>query len=279
MVGLLTKKISFLFSSDPLNGAINKSENGSDFTVQLNEPISIPDNAVDCSLRLLTASIWFTTPNISIALNNNTIFYFNGANKIIVIDDGLYSLGDLNLVIARELVLNGDPSDLFTLVGDNSTQKVLICFTTNNVTIDFTPPNTPRILLGFDSIVTPASVADTCVKGTEVAAFNSLEAYLITGNLISDGIPANSINSGIMAFVLPDAQPGFQINFAPFVPISVSATELIGKSKNVLRFSLRDQNLVRVDTNEENYSFTVEISYTIPFILPQLTQRELTQRG
>jgi hypothetical protein len=91
---------------------------------------------------------------------------------------------------------------------------------------------------------------------------------LIRSNLVSQGIPVNSIGQGIIAQVPITVPPGSQINYSPFNPIPVDASELIGIGKNTFSFSLCDQNLRATPTAGETWNFVVVLNY---FIL--LTER------
>ena len=59
---------SFFFSSDTVAGAQNVSSDGTRFSVQLADPIAIPDGALTCELGVVTASIWNNSPNIGAGL-------------------------------------------------------------------------------------------------------------------------------------------------------------------------------------------------------------------
>lgn len=266
---LIEIKETYVFSSDVDSGAKNRSELGDYFQVQLNNPLKVPADALNCNLRVLQSNIWYTTPNISVIQNNNTIYYNNGVDKTIILPNGLYGIGDLNLALARELVANGDASDLFTLLADNATQRVVIFFNATGVTIDFTQPNTPRDILGFNNppVVIGPSITGNGITGNAVAGFNSLEAFVISGDIVSNGIPTNSIARGVLAYIPITTEVGLQNIYSPFNPLMIDGTELIGKSKNVLNFYLTDQNLRPLDTNSENWSFIIELSYNIPVLL------------
>ena len=56
-MSLIEKQISYIFISDPADGAKNVSVNGDAFSVQLDAPISIPQDAVHCSLKLTQADV------------------------------------------------------------------------------------------------------------------------------------------------------------------------------------------------------------------------------
>ena len=73
-MSLLNCEESYFFSSDERNGAQNKSQDGSTFSVQLNNPISIPKESIYCTLEVSSATIWNNTPNISSAIGNNKLY-------------------------------------------------------------------------------------------------------------------------------------------------------------------------------------------------------------
>ena len=73
MSRLLQKQQSYFFSSDPRSGALNLSPDGSDFTVQLDRPISLP-KCLDATLEVTTASVWNVSPNVSALIGNNKLY-------------------------------------------------------------------------------------------------------------------------------------------------------------------------------------------------------------
>ena len=98
---MIEKQISYIFSSNPANGAKNISADGSEFTVTLYDPIAIPAHAKYCTVEVQGANIWYTSPNISVDLDNNVFAFFDGtANQSITIPKGLYDLSQLAKTIA-----------------------------------------------------------------------------------------------------------------------------------------------------------------------------------
>jgi hypothetical protein len=272
IMSLIEKQISYVFSSDPANGARNLSKDGDRFSVQLDRPIMIPADSVNCSLKLTGAIIQNTVPNISLEIGNNKLYVYTdfvstGAPTltVITIPDGLYSLGGLNSFLTREFVRLQLPSNLITINSDDSTQKTVITFNQDNTWLDFTQTDTARTILGFNSRLVPLvpQASGHSEVGDVVAQFNRTSSFLISGDLVSNGIPVNNISKGILGEVLITARPGSQINYTPFLPSSVDATELIGKTKNFFTFNLTDQIGRSVDTLGERFSFTIVISYWI----------------
>jgi hypothetical protein len=77
-MALLHCEESFFFSSDKANGAQNVSSDGSLFNVELYNPISIPKEAIYCTLEITAATIWNVSPNISAAIGNNKLNFNSG---------------------------------------------------------------------------------------------------------------------------------------------------------------------------------------------------------
>ena len=152
---------------------------------------------------------------------------------------------------------------MITLSGDDATQKTVITFNEDNTQIDFTQSDTPRDVLGFNSRLAPLALepAVHIEFGDNTAAFNRTNSFVIQGDLISNGIPINSIARGVMANVPITSSPGSQIIYQPFLPPAVNANELIGRTKNYFSFRLTDQINRPVDTLGELWGFTVVISF------------------
>jgi hypothetical protein len=277
---LLEKQLSYIFSSNPDNGAINVSPDGSTFSVQLNQPIAIPAEAIHATLEVQSANVWWTIPSVSARLGNNKLYIYsewitpdggippNYPNYEITIADGLYSLDGLSAAIGRELANQTLPSNLISLSGDDSTQRTIITFNYSQPTaLDFTRVDTFREILGFNARSVPVTPkpAGFSEYSDNVAEFNQISSFLINTDLISDGIPVNNTSSGTIANVLIDVVPGKLINYTPVISVKANADELIGKSKNFFTFRLTDQDRGVVDTNSEYYSLTVIIKYYIPF--------------
>ena len=265
-MSLLHYEKSFFFSSDATNGALNKSPDGSAFTVQLNSPISIPEKAIYCTLEVQSATIWNVSPNISIAIGNNKLYiHANSLNYVITIPDGLYSVSDLETRIQREVVLLGLPSNLLTISADDSIQKVLLTFSLANSWIDFTPVDSFRTVLGFDSRLVPTTgqAAGYSEEGDINASFNRVNSYLLKSDFVSNGISVNAISDSVIASVLINVKPGSQIEYYPFNPPKADANELIGKAKSNFIFRLTDDAGRPAEMLGEVYSFTIILRYVV----------------
>jgi len=246
------------FSSSTENGALNKSSDGSRFSVQLDLPIMIPKNAVNATIECAQANIWYNTPNISVNKGNNKFYYIIAATPYnFTIQDGLYSLNALNSLISLELTQAGHGATDIELLGDNSTQKSVFQFNIIGAQVDFTPNDSLFVIIGFTQRLVPLipSVSiGTFEYGDFVAEFNTISGYLISSSIVSNGIPTNSIGRGVVASVpiTSDAQPGRLISYNPQNPLKTSIQELIGHQKSSFNFQLTDQDGNPAETLTEN---------------------------
>lgn len=268
------EEISMIVSSDPNNGASNRSPDGSYFEVQLQDGLKIPKDALNVNISVEEATVWWSVPNIITGQNDKV--YITGPdtldvvqNYVLTIPQGLYDLAGINEAIARELEADGakiDPEPLISLSPDEATQKVQLRFNYATVSIDFTQNDTPRDILGFDAqVYTP--VPDNPLLAPNVAAFNTVNYFLIHSDLTNKGIRFNNNYNQTIGQVLIDVAPGSQIVSKPFNPARINAPELAGATRTNLRFWLTDDEDRRVDTNSEYWTARIVIHYLKPFVV------------
>ena len=76
-VVLIPEELSMIVSSNPANGAVNISNNGSQFEIAFNgDGIAIPKEALNVNVVVQESTIWWTTPNIE--QNKNNTIYLRG---------------------------------------------------------------------------------------------------------------------------------------------------------------------------------------------------------
>lgn len=264
---IVDKQLSFSFSSNPATGALNVRNDGSSFSVALDTAIRIPKDAVDCTLDVIQASLWYTMPNIAQSFGNNTLYFtYNGNAYVFAIPDGLYSLSDLNSAISRHLSNIGLPSNLFIISGDSSTQKTIITYTIAGVRIDFNSPNNIRTVLGFNARLSPVNanaVAGQSEYSDTQAKFNRINSFLVRSSLVNHGLPINNTGAGIIASIPITSSPGAQINYQPNISITINAANIPESPIQFINFDLLDQDLRSVNTLGEYWSITVQIKYKI----------------
>ena len=138
-MSLFQKENSYIFSSSVDSGASNISSDGSAFSVVLSSPLMIPKDVIDCSIGVLQAQIWNTSPNISPDFKNNIFEYTTTAapagTYTITMPEGLYSLTGFNAYLSSQFVNTGLPANLIAVSGHDATQKSIITFLTSGDSI------------------------------------------------------------------------------------------------------------------------------------------------
>ena len=267
---LVPEEISILVSSNPNQGAQNVSADGSTFQIQLQDGIKVPADAKNVTVSVEEATVWWVVPNI--ITGQNDTFYITApdtsdvlTNYISVIPQGLYDLSGLNNALLRDLENQGakiNPEPVLSLSPDDATQKVNIRTNYIGVSIDFTPNNTPREILGYDAqVYGPATQAPQNFLAPNVAQFNQVNYFLIHSDLVNTGLRLNDDYNQTIAQVLIDVAPGSQIVSTPFHPAKTNAPELAGAIRTTLRFQLTDDQNRPVNTNGEYWSARILISY------------------
>jgi hypothetical protein len=281
-MSFIPEEISLIVSSDPDAGAINRSQDGSQFEIQLDgEGIQIPKDAINVNVSVEESTVWWVVPNIITGQNDK--MYIFGDNDvggtqlfIITIPQGLYDLSGLNQAIlaeleaagARTLDGGGNPLSLINLAADDATQKVRLRFNYTNVYVDFQPNDTPREILGFDAEqYGPYLGAPLSILAPNTAAFNQVNYFLIHSDLVNKGIRFNNTYNQTIAQVLINVAPGSQIVSTPFNPARCNGQELAGSKRTNLRFWLTDDKQRPVNTNGEFYTCRIVIHYQKPMII------------
>ena len=256
---------SFFFSSSPLAGAQNVSADGSQFEVNFNTPLEVPSTATTCEAGIANASVWNTSYNISAAFGNNQFqVLYGGATHTLTIDDGLYSLENLNGYIQKGLFnLAAIPAGTFVLSGDDATQRAIITMSQVGDAVNFQAPESCAAILGF----TPAQVGPATAAGQHFysqgeAQLNRTNLYLITSDLVAEGLPVNALARGVIGQVPITSNPGEQVNYQPPQVLWFQAEELIGRPRMNVRFSLVNQNLQATPTSGDSYSFVLQIRWS-----------------
>lgn len=253
--------LPILLSSSTAAGAINKSANGSSFSVSLEQPILIPKSAKYCWLVCQSAELWNTVPNILAGVNDKLYIDDSFGALVITIPEGLYSINLLNAEINRQIVESGRANDAIVIIGNNATQKTAIGVQEAGTQIDFTQSDTFREILGFESILITTTLTNEIVDATNVAQFNVIDYFILHTDLVSRGLRINNKYTQAVAQVLIESPPGDQIIHQPQNPPEIPAQELIGSKRNFINVWLTDQNNRRVSTAGENYAMRLVIYY------------------
>jgi len=291
---LVPEEINFLVTSDPNQGAKNVSSNGSRFTVKLEEAITIPIDALNCTLSVEESSIWWSVPNI--ILGKNDKLYVTGptqANPAIIqtvtltIPQGLYDAPGLNESVQNLLenagfqTTDGVPAiskPIFTITADESTSRIVIRFEYPTVEIDFIQIDTPRDILGFDALnYGPYISAPQNISAPNVAGFNTVNYFLIHSDLVEQGIRFNNSYNQTISQVLIDVAPGSQIVDKPFNPAKSNCDRLAGSKIDKFNVWLTDDSQREVNTNNEYFTARIVIRWLHPHFLHENTVKSIAK--
>jgi hypothetical protein len=268
----IEKSIPLILSSDPANGAHTINRDGNEFSVTLDNPISIPSSAVEATIEVNSANIVWVVPNISEELKNN---HFVFEHKLpeqdavvydIVIQDGLYSMKQLAAYLSRALINLELQSNLITIAADDATQSTIITFNNIGISIDFTAANSVNTILGFSAKrhpITGSLPIGGSLTGEEPAVFNYVSRFTITTDLVGDGIPTNQFGRQVIASIPITVEPGSTLHYTPYNPTRVNCRGLIGAPRNNFRVRLLDQDGRQVDTRHEFWDFLMVIRYKL----------------
>ena len=283
-MSFIPEELSFIVSSDPQQGAINVSPDGSQFEIQLDgEGIQIPRDALNVNVSVEESTIWWVVPNIITGIND-TFFVFGDSDDAVpvpqlytvIIPQGLYDLSGLNNALqagletlgARTLDTPTAPLPLVSLTADDATQKVRLRFNYTNVYVDFSPNQTPRAILGFDAQqYGPFLGAPLGILAPSGAEFNQVNYFLVHSDLVNKGIRFNNKFNQTIAQVLINVAPGSQIVSTPYHPAKSNAQELAGAKRTNLRFYLTDDKQRAVNTNGEYWTSRIVITYMVPMVI------------
>jgi len=271
----------FIFSSDVKNGAINKSVDGSRFTVQFTNPVFLPENAYNAKLEVLQATIWNNSPNISSAKGNNTFTISdNSGNHTVAVSDGLYDIDTLytelaqrfdNLPVSRPLFPFGDYFAPFS--GNESTNKLYITFkntgSAGNPQILWAN-STLRDVMGFAS-TSPTRPPQSYTANHEYSLtsplfpkFNAYNSFIIHSDLVNDGIQLNNSFDRIISKIPITTSVGTIENYiGTESTIFAMCNNLIGRqsAKWSAEFYLTSETGEPLDTLGENWDIVIKISW------------------
>ena len=275
-IKLVKTEIPIVVSSNPSIGAFNLSTTPNSFDafrVDLEQPIVVPRNARNCVLQVLGTTIWNNQPNVITGVNDT--LRITGPDTLdaltvfdIVIPQGSYSVSELNQRIAIELSNAGaktSPNPIISLTPDEATQKIEIRIFYTGASVDFTQPNSCWEILGF----TPATVLTATFDGESFlapseASFNVINFYLISSNLVSQGLRFNNTYRQIINQTNIDVRPNSQIVSEPFNPSKIECPELVGQVRSNFDVRLLKDDFSPANTRGEYFSVRMSLSYLEP---------------
>ena len=252
--------------SNPTNGALLTSADGSEFDIDLKRAIVIPKDAKSCSIEVVQAHVPWTVVNISAAKGNNQLRLEHKVSgvKTITLSDGLYSTPLLAAAVNRLFVNEGLADGSITLTGDYATQKVNIALTVD-LRLTFIPTSMYLILgavinSAYPSAATFTTTALTHFEMPSQAEFDQLTSFLIKSNICRYGIRYSGF-SNIIANVMVNRAPSSILTYEPNRPLRIDTPELIGQRLDQVHFQITDQDNKRVDFGGSFWSVLLNLSW------------------
>lgn len=272
-MSLVKKEITMLVSSNPALGAKNLTTRGDRFSITLQDSLSIPKNAHNVQVKVISMEVWNVVANVGLELGNDKLsISINSIPYVLTFESGIYTLDELSTALNIQLKALAGASyneNSIQLQGDTSTSKVLIKITQPNISINFGSIASYGLadLLGFDHIDV-GNGADTSFykKGNSKALLNNVNYMLIHSDLVNNGLTLNGVYDRVIAKVNITAPPSSLIIYEPNNPYVCSEDGLSGVSKKEINFWLTDDSN-RPVTMPEYYSFRMVISWEEMIIL------------
>ena len=271
---------NFIFSSNPANGAVNRSADGSRFTIQFSDPFFLPDNSYNSKCSIIQSNIWNVSPNISPALQNNILQVSdNNGVHTIQIETGLYDLDTLATQIAHQVdnIPINRPAfpfrDMVNITGNESTNRLYIEFKYNATlaNLQFIWQNsTVRDLMGFNatSLTRPTNPSTATTSFTLVSEdfpkFNQYNSFVIHSTLVNQGIRLNNSYDSILCQIPIRASVGELDSFRSQEPSVFSlCNNLIGTQSQIwsVDFWLTSETNIPLDQRGEYWDFVLLLSW------------------
>lgn len=262
---LITKRVHLTASSSTTAGAYNKTTRGGSFDLNLPSPLLMPSNAINPSLTVESATIWWTTPNIETNVNDQLIITEPDTTvHTITIPQGLYDISDINSVIHDQLTAGGvsnTPTTFFSLSGNSNTQRTDITLGYTGTIVDFSSVRSIGPLLGFGTSTFTSTSDSQLFTSNDTASISPLDFYLIATSLVDEGIIYGNRRNKLIARVPIDVVAGHQIVYSPPRAISLSCANLAGTWTRKCSFYLYDNNMQAVNTGGEDWSVSITITW------------------
>lgn len=277
---LIPQEIAMLVSSNPAEGAYNISSRANSYdavTINLQQPLKIPSNAINCQLKVLGTNIWNNTPNIIANENDKLLIIGKNSsdvitNFLITIPEGSYSVSDFNQAVLTELANQDAQDGMLSIQADDATSKVEIRLNFAYVGVSFAVANSCYEILGFLNTSTLGSqdgsgtgfIDNITYTAPNIAKFNVINYYLIASDLVSQGLRFNNDYRQIINQTNITVRPGSLIVYEPNNPSTISCQELVGQTRSSFNIRLLKDDFSPANTRSEYFSVRMSITYLLP---------------
>jgi hypothetical protein len=251
-VEFINKEISLVFDSASTGVQILGPDpnNKAEFSVRFDEPLTLPPHGIDCTLQTDEVIVTNNNPN----LTEPSDFTYDGVTYTIPV--GLWSVSELE--DEMNFLIGATDTDI-KLTGVQAIGKVRIY---SKLVLDFPGGVSNQLvtLLGLTIGQLPIAAADT-ILGNNIAQFNVQDSYVVSTDLVSNGIRFNNDYAQVISVVHITTGAGGLIVFTPVQPAIIPTPELLGVTKSRIEMRLLKNDLTPVDTRETNWSARVRVRW------------------
>ena len=234
------------------SGAPGATTNNNSTTIYISPTLVFPKQH-HVTFVAVNASMWYVTPNVSIALGNNTWTFTIGATTTTyVFPDGLYSLSDIQEALSNFLVNDGFSATLFIVGGIESTGNTTITINGTGVSINFATNTIGGTgLLGFTTNIVSNATSGTVYLSDQTATFNKIESFLFHLSICNGSVYNGRSSTDVVLKAIPDVSAGSQIRLEPN---NLFSCTVLQREVDRVTLYITDQDGNSVDLRGESFS-------------------------
>lgn len=257
MEELLQKIEENTHTKDSIQVILN--DNTTDFITKFSPPIQFKKNK-KYEVALLNLETYYSFPNINSTNNNFRYSPDSGTTWFnILIPEGSYEVGDIDLAIKQQMELNNHYDSVkdahyISITPNMSTLKSILSITNNTYRVDFTPANSISSVLGFNHAIYTASYQES----ENVVNIMQVNSILVNVDIVTGSYVKGKTLPVIYSF-FPNVSPGYKIIQEPinlkYLPITLDTiysiqTTITDQDGNIL--NLRGELVtIRLDIREK----------------------------
>lgn len=231
------------------------SSNTTDFNTKINPPLQLKKGR-QYEMALLNLETYYSFPNVDSTNNNFTYSPDGGANWFaIIIPEGSYEVADIDAAIRLQMEVNNhydveNNAHYIAITANFNTLKAVLTLK-NNYQVYFTPANSIRHVLGFNSAIYTAGYQES----ENVVNIMSISSILVNVDIITGSYVNGKMQPVIYSF-FPNVPPGYKIIEKPsqlkYLPVTLDTIAGI-------RTYITDQEGKRLNLRGEVVSIRLDI--------------------
>lgn len=230
--------------------------------------LTLPPNAQNVSVALIQSTIWWTIPNFQACVIQVYVTdeKKGEVNVPVQIPKGIYNYKQINVLIGNALEDQQFPRTLVQFVENGATSTIDLVFSAPGALLF--PSGSCEKQFGYDGNVRYEytgllGAASKFIRAPRTASFDTIQYLTIGTDLVDDGFRLNGgVFRGVIANVVVNALPGYQITAEPATPLEVASNVFEGAAgRTRATFHLMDQDGNAVDTNGEAWTLLLRIRY------------------